>query len=820
MSSAENEPIETGIEEAFAYHANPTNSIGLAPDGIQPSSGAKQPPPPADDVDHCASETLKAAESYIRAGWKTFPGKRAGKEPVTGWSWKSRHLTLADAPTHFDKDQRNVLVVLGSGSGNLTDIDLDWPEAAAAADIVFNDLPSFGRNGKPRSHRLARCNAIKSKKYQLPQSLANHPKVAGQIEHMMCIAEIRGNGGYTVFPGSEHATGEKVEWTDAAADHAASIPDIEPDILIKKMGLLSFIAFCMRFFPAVGSRCDFMMAVAGALARAGHDPEVIQQTVQCIGAFNGDEGTNGSWSVAAERVGGKVDEGEEVTGLPTLIKILGLGDDILKWCRAMLGTALSKVGGPNINGAHNPNQTKIKDAKFRDVDKLGNPKPTLANAMTAIRALGIEVRLDLFHHRVKVAYRGDVRTIQEGALTDDTTGAIRILINDTYSIDCGDADTLAAIKGIARQNAYDPVLDYLSECQGKWDGLKRIGTWVIKYLGCEDTPLNRAIGRLTLIAAVRRARVPGCKFDNIIVLEGLEGTNKSTVIRILAGEENFSDQSILGVSDREVQEQLEGVWLHESADLTGMRKTEVEKIKAHASRQVDRARRAYGRVREDIPRRSIPFGTTNDKQYLQSQTGNRRFWPLDTGRIDLGSLVNDRDQLWAEAATCEATGESITLAPSLWGAARVAQEARRVMDPWEDLLANIPDAVATPTGLVTIVHRTGDGYERVASADLLTYVLQIPKAQQTPAHGQRLARVMEHVRWDRNPTGRVTIAGVPVRGYLRLSIGSSTAQNEDAAATERVPFDVAKRRCERAMGVEEEPTPPPVDTGICEALTP
>lgn len=335
MSMLEEERVETGIEQAVACLAKGT---GPAPGDFQLSSGAQRPRPAADDPDHYISETLKAAESYLRAGWKTFPGKRCNKEPVTGWSWKNRHLTPADAPAYFDKDQSNVLVVLGSDSGNLTDIDLDWPEATAAADIIFDDLPSFGRSGKPRSHRLARCNDIKSKKYLLPQSLANHSKVVGQAEHMMCVAELRSGGSYTVFPGSEHETGEKVEWTDAAVDHTASIPDLGPHALIKKMGLLVFAAFCMRFFPAVGARCDFMMAIAGALARAGYDAETIQRIVQCIGAFNGDEGDHGSWRVAADSVTNKIDDGEEVTGLPTLIKILGFGDDVLKWCRDLLGT--------------------------------------------------------------------------------------------------------------------------------------------------------------------------------------------------------------------------------------------------------------------------------------------------------------------------------------------------------------------------------------------------------------------------------------------------------------------------------------------------
>ena len=458
-----------------------------------------------------------------------------------------------------------------------------------------------------------------------------------------------------------------------------------------------------------------------------------------------------------------------------------------------------------ISRSHDPTQVAIDSVTFRDCYPNGMPKPSLANAVIAIRALGIRVRYDLFHHRIKVTYKGDSKTIQEGLLTDDTVSATRSLINNTYQIDCGDANTLAAIKEIALDKAYDPVLDMLDECQGKWDGEKRLDTWVIKYLGCKDTPLNRAIGRKVLIAACRRARVPGCKFDTITVPEGVEGTNKSTAIRVLAGDENFSDQSILGASDKEVQEQLDGVWMHESADLAGMKRAEVEHVKAFASRQADRARPAYGRIREDRPRRSIEWGTTNNKQYLLSQTGNRRFWPLETGMIDIEALKRDRDQLLGEAAAYEATGECITLDPSLWGDAREVQEQRRVADAWEDLLDPIPDSVEVnedkySTRTVTIIHKSGDGYERVASADVLTSVLQVPKAQQTSAHAQRLAHAMEHLGWDRNPAGKVTINGVPVRGYIR--------KQHETATIKDVPCDAARGQHKAAAVKQKKPRAP------------
>jgi hypothetical protein len=128
---------------------------------------------------------------------------------------------------------------------------------------------------------------------------------------------------------------------------------------------------------------------------------------------------------------------------------------------------------------------------------------------------------------------------------------------------------------------------------------------------------------------------------------------------------------------------------------------------------------------------------------------------------------------------------------SLWGDARIAQEQRRVTDPWEDALSNLPDNLG-------IVHRLGDGFERVFSADLLTQVLQIPKAQQTSQHMQRLAQAMKHVGWGRSETGRITVGGVTLRGYIRP-----------------VQFQIAQRIVHSKMGIAE-PAPPPVITGICD----
>src|SRR5205823_13116196 len=122
-------------------------------------------------------------------------------------------------------------------------------------------------------------------------------------------------------------------------------------------------------------------------------------------------------------------------------------------------------------------------------------------------------------------------------------------------------------------------------------------------------------------------------------------------------------------------------WMNQTTGLAGVMRVDVEQDKAYARRQVERARRAYGRVRRDRPRRSIEWATTNNETYLLSQTGNRRWWTLKTRKVHIEALKRDREHLLGEAAAYEAAGEGIGLDESLWGDARDAQEQRRVTDP-------------------------------------------------------------------------------------------------------------------------------------------
>lgn len=382
---------------------------------------------------------------------------------------------------------------------------------------------------------------------------------------------------------------------------------------------------------------------------------------------------------------------------------------------------------------------------FPDVNQYGMPKVTPENTRIALKQLGLDCRYDQFHDKLLI--QGHHLAQWAGEVSDHGCLMLRTMVRNVYRFEPTTKMMEDAAKQLCLQRCFDPIRDYLDGL--KWDGVNRLDTWMVNYLGAKDTPLIRAFGRLSLIAGVRRVRVPGSKFDQIIVLEGPEGKNKSTAIETMAGKENFSDQHILGVDDKTQQELLKGVWLYEIADLSGIRKADVDKVKAFASRREDRSRPAFGHFLLNQPRRCVIFATTNNEEYLQADE-NRRFWPIKVSEIDIAMLKADRDQLWAEAAQVEATGVSIMLPQELWPAARVEQALRREHDLWDDLLGEVRGVV------VPAVNGDGTQYEeRISAADLLTHKLKLPADRTAAQTGKRLKAAMRRLGWEYHPALRV-----------------------------------------------------------------
>jgi predicted P-loop ATPase len=400
-----------------------------------------------------------------------------------------------------------------------------------------------------------------------------------------------------------------------------------------------------------------------------------------------------------------------------------------------------------------------------------------------LEELAVDCRYDLFHDKIIVKgydtgfHRGDALEN-----LDNVVLKVRQAILLKFGFDPGKGHVLDALMTCALDHAFNPVRDYLDSL--RWDGVPRLDGWLLTYCGSPDTPLVRAIGRKMLIAAVRRVRQPGCKFDFITVLESLvQGVGKSTLLRILAGEENFSDAEILGLDKQEQQEAVQGVWIYEIGELEGLSKAEVTKVKLFASKTHDMARPAYGRNRVDRARQCIFVATTNQDKYLRDPTGNRRFWPAKTPEIKLELITRDRDQLWAEAAVMEAEGEPLVISSDLWPSATVEQLARMEVDPWEDriyqhLYERQRDFAEIEKCFQLTVGKNGEQEWRVSISYLLSDVLHIPAERQHHNLANRLANVMRNLGWTRSEKV-LRIAGAVCRGNTDLSSLLTTSSSID-----------------------------------------
>jgi predicted P-loop ATPase len=238
-----------------------------------------------------------------------------------------------------------------------------------------------------------------------------------------------------------------------------------------------------------------------------------------------------------------------------------------------------------------------------------------------------------------------------------------------------------AVEMWAHENVCHPIREYLDKL--KWDGTPRVTGWLSTYLGAEKSLYVDGISRLVLLAMIARIDDPGCKFDYMLILEGEQGTGKSTACRILGGE-YFTDALPNITSGKDAFQHLRGTWVIEIAELAATSKADLERLKAFLTRTAERYRPPYAAKEVCEPRQCIFIGTTNQSAYLKDETGGRRFWPVKVGKIDLAGLEHDRDQLLAEAIVLYNNGESWHPDPVFERQfIRPQQEARYDPDPWE-----------------------------------------------------------------------------------------------------------------------------------------
>lgn len=214
---------------------------------------------------------------------------------------------------------------------------------------------------------------------------------------------------------------------------------------------------------------------------------------------------------------------------------------------------------------------------------------------------------------------------------------------------------IRAIETAAAERSYNPLTDYLDGL--KWDAVPRLDRWLVDFLGADDSPYVRSVGRWWLISAIARAYRPGCQADYMLVLEGKQGKAKSSAVSILGGE--FTLRKLPSLRDEtRAAHALLGHWIVEIAELDAFRGAASSQIKDFISLPADTYRPPYGRLTVTNKRACVFVGTTNDEHYLRDATGARRFWPVRVGNIDRVGLLKERDPLLAEARLAFEAGNS------------------------------------------------------------------------------------------------------------------------------------------------------------------
>jgi len=276
-------------------------------------------------------------------------------------------------------------------------------------------------------------------------------------------------------------------------------------------------------------------------------------------------------------------------------------------------------------------------------------------------------------------------------LVDNDYTVVCIWLNDFGITSVQKSTVIDAVQAVCAQQTFNPLMDYFRGIQKQYpEDDKLLDDWMCRFLGVnasseDERQYITAVSRLMLIQAVARAKDPGCKADLVVVLEGEQGTGKSTVLRELFSDKHFGDQ-LPHMASKDASSYLKGKWGVELAELDFKRKAEIGTIKAFISRISENYRPAFGREEIEVARTCVFIGTTNNDNYLSDETGNRRFLPVKTTSIDIDNLGEHRDRLWAAAAHAYDKGEQYWLTPEVVDLARDQARQRLEQDAWVETI--------------------------------------------------------------------------------------------------------------------------------------
>lgn len=374
------------------------------------------------------------------------------------------------------------------------------------------------------------------------------------------------------------------------------------------------------------------------------------------------------------------------------------------------------------------------------VNNRGAVKPGLANTVTILSASPQWCGRIAWNSKQQTIFI-DGRPLNDGDIVEARVG-----IERQFGYDPGNNDTWSAFRAAAQEHVINPVADYLNTL--RWDGVKRLDTVADRHLGARQRLAGRMV-RMFMISAVARALRPGCKVDTVLVLIGDQSMRKSTFVRCLASDEWFSDSHV-DLTSKDAFMQFGHAWILEWGEIERiMQRHDAAFTKTLIPSQFDDFRPPFGRSMIRVPRSCLFVGTTNQRQFLNDETGDRRYWCVEIAReIDIPALLAERDQLWAEAVEAFRAGEQWWFDREGDQKRAAAASVHAVDDPWLDVVSQWIDSA---------------GRTDFRSQEILAGALQIPLERQQGEVSRHLGRVMRRL-------GYRLSAWRPIRNGQRLRV--------------------------------------------------
>lgn len=320
---------------------------------------------------------------------------------------------------------------------------------------------------------------------------------------------------------------------------------------------------------------------------------------------------------------------------------------------------------------------------FRLNNKGEPDRENADNVAVFLQQIGVEVRFNVYANRAEIRWAGKQWVPFNDA---ELTRLRRIASQEEYRFRPSKDFFRDMVEDHARDHRYDPVLDRIDGII--WDRVNRLDTWLQRACGVANDAYYRAVSRNVIGGLVKRARRPGAKHDEILLLIGRQGIEKSTLCKVLAlQEEWYLEKLRIGGRPQDIIPEMSGKLIIELSELAGLKKADTEELKAFITSVNDRATLKYKAYASDQLRRFIFVATTNDQTPLQDPTGNRRFLPVHVRKaIDIAWLRGNIDQLIAEAAAYEAEGETFGIPEAVWSTAAEHQEAARKPSAAEEIV--------------------------------------------------------------------------------------------------------------------------------------